>query len=225
MRKTIRINDTKVSLEDIRITQDCITFILHGRHYRLRVRPHAPCTYVVTYAEPPSASDDAAGDTPLPSSASSALGHPQRVVHAAMRTVQSSGSDAPLCRTPQIHMHCGIYEAQVHEAPSSAPAHTRRGDNMAASHATGGTHHAAMPAVVQQVHVQPGEEVAAGDALITLESMKLQTVVRAAHAGTTTTVHCAAGAMVDKGAPLVEITPHAVEGASSAADNEPPNTT
>jgi len=43
---------------------------------------------------------------------------------------------------------------------------------------------ASMPGLVIAVHVKPGEKVPAGAPLLTLEAMKMETVVRAPHAGT-----------------------------------------
>lgn len=62
---------------------------------------------------------------------------------------------------------------------------------------------APMPGTVLQVHVQPGDRVAAGDALIVLEAMKMETRLTAEAAATVTEVRVAAGDMVDGGQVLV----------------------
>jgi biotin carboxyl carrier protein len=64
---------------------------------------------------------------------------------------------------------------------------------------------AVMPGIVREVRVQPGAEVAKGDALLILEAMKMQNEIRADHAGTVKGVHIAVGETVDKGAKLVDI--------------------
>ena len=64
---------------------------------------------------------------------------------------------------------------------------------------------AVMPGIVREVRVQPGGEVAKGDALLILEAMKMQNEIRADHGGTVSHVHIAVGETVDKGAKLVDI--------------------
>ena len=64
---------------------------------------------------------------------------------------------------------------------------------------------APMPATVTQVHVAPGQQVHAGDVLITLEAMKMELPIRAAVDGTVSAVNCRQGEMVQPGTPLVEL--------------------
>ena len=63
----------------------------------------------------------------------------------------------------------------------------------------------AIPAVVSQLLVAPGDVVAAGDKLILLESMKMVIPILAPHAGRVARVHCAAGDSVPAGVALLEI--------------------
>jgi biotin carboxyl carrier protein len=65
----------------------------------------------------------------------------------------------------------------------------------------------AIPAVVLEVLVAPGDHVDAGQRLVLLESMKMVMGVQAAHEGTVRAVHCAAGQSVEAGVPLVEVEP------------------
>jgi hypothetical protein len=65
---------------------------------------------------------------------------------------------------------------------------------------------APMPATVTQIHVEPGQQVRAGDVLITLEAMKMELPIRAAVDATVIAVNCRAGEMVQPGNPLVELT-------------------
>lgn len=64
---------------------------------------------------------------------------------------------------------------------------------------------AAIPAVVSQLLVAPGDIVSAGDKLILLESMKMVIPIVAPHGGQVSRVLCAVGDSVPAGVPLVEI--------------------
>jgi 3-methylcrotonyl-CoA carboxylase alpha subunit len=64
---------------------------------------------------------------------------------------------------------------------------------------------ASMPGVVVTVHCQQGQRVMTGEPLITLESMKLQMTVVAAHAGTVRQVHVVPEAVFERGALLVSL--------------------
>jgi acetyl/propionyl-CoA carboxylase alpha subunit len=65
---------------------------------------------------------------------------------------------------------------------------------------------APMPGKVLQVAVQAGEHVAAGDTLLVLEAMKMETRLTAEAAARVTEVRVAAGEMVDGGQVLVRLT-------------------
>ena len=62
---------------------------------------------------------------------------------------------------------------------------------------------APMPGLVTRVHVVPGQEVAAGASLLTLEAMKMENDLRASGPGVVDTLQVTAGATVEKGAILV----------------------
>jgi 3-methylcrotonyl-CoA carboxylase alpha subunit len=70
---------------------------------------------------------------------------------------------------------------------------------------------ASMPGVVVAAHCTPGQAVSAGDALLTLESMKLQMTVVASHAATVRAVHVQPEAVFERGALLVSLTHTEVE--------------
>lgn len=57
---------------------------------------------------------------------------------------------------------------------------------------------APMPGTVVAVHVRPGDAVEAGDALVVIESMKLETTIRSPRAGTVATVPVAEGQGFDR---------------------------
>lgn len=65
---------------------------------------------------------------------------------------------------------------------------------------------APMPGTVIDVAVAIGQQVRAGDTLLTLEAMKMELPVRAPRDGIVSAVHCAPGDLVRPGPPLVELT-------------------
>jgi biotin carboxyl carrier protein len=70
--------------------------------------------------------------------------------------------------------------------------------------ATGGLS-APMPGTVIEIAVAPGQQVQAGDVLLTLEAMKMELPIRAPRDGVVSAVHCAPGQLVQPGPPLVEL--------------------
>ncbi len=64
---------------------------------------------------------------------------------------------------------------------------------------------APMPGKVLEVVVREGQQVAAGDPLVVLEAMKMETVASADAAGVVAKVHVAAGMLVEPGQLLVEL--------------------
>jgi pyruvate carboxylase subunit B len=64
-----------------------------------------------------------------------------------------------------------------------------------------------MPGLVVRVHVQPGDRVEAGQGLVAMEAMKMENELRAPSAGSVVAVRVEAGAIVEKGAVLIELGP------------------
>ncbi len=62
---------------------------------------------------------------------------------------------------------------------------------------------APMPGMVMKVHVEPGQQVATGASLVTLEAMKMENDLRATGVGVVDKVGVAPGQTVEKGAILV----------------------
>ena len=78
------------------------------------------------------------------------------------------------------------------------------------SHAGGGADdiaEAPMPGVVIAVHVEEGQRVSAGDTLIVIESMKLETAIKAWREGAVAAVHVGVGQAFQRGAPLLSLAP------------------
>ncbi|CAE6343006.1 unnamed protein product [Rhizoctonia solani] len=84
--------------------------------------------------------------------------------------------------------------------------------NDLAKNVGGGSIRAPMPSVVVEVKVRMGDTVKKGDVVVVLESMKTETVLRAAADGTVENVGCTAGEMVEEGRELVSIQTEAVDG-------------
>ena len=64
---------------------------------------------------------------------------------------------------------------------------------------------APMPGLIVQLRVKVGDTIAAGDGLVVMEAMKMENELRAVAAGRVRAVHVSAGAVVEKGALLVEL--------------------
>lgn len=64
---------------------------------------------------------------------------------------------------------------------------------------------APMPGTVVALFVQPGQAVADGHPLLVIESMKLETTIRATRSGRVEAVHVTAGGTFARGAPLVSL--------------------
>jgi 3-methylcrotonyl-CoA carboxylase alpha subunit len=60
-----------------------------------------------------------------------------------------------------------------------------------------------MPGRVVHVNVENGQKVAKGDALMTIEAMKMEHTVTAPANGTVSAVHFRAGDMIDEGVELL----------------------
>ncbi len=64
-----------------------------------------------------------------------------------------------------------------------------------------------LPGVVVSVPVTVGQKVAAGEALMVVEAMKMEHTITAPHAGTVRAIHSAAGERVPEGKALLELAP------------------
>jgi biotin carboxyl carrier protein len=68
---------------------------------------------------------------------------------------------------------------------------------------------APMPGVVIAVHVDKGQRVSPGDTLLVIESMKLETAIKAWREGAVAAVHVGVGQTFQRGAPLLTLAPEA----------------
>ncbi|MES1206106.1 MAG: biotin/lipoyl-containing protein [Pseudomonadota bacterium] len=91
-----------------------------------------------------------------------------------------------------------ICVAEVNAARADAP-----GGGPAAANAGPVTLRAPIPGRVVKVLATPGLAVAAGQALLVLEAMKMENELRAPRAGTVLSVHVAEGSTVDTGQALI----------------------
>ena len=71
----------------------------------------------------------------------------------------------------------------------------------------GGAIRAPAPAFVVGVKVAPGDTVRAGDPLVVMETMKMETAITAPFAGTIHEVMVSVNTQVEAGAPLVQLLP------------------
>ena len=79
---------------------------------------------------------------------------------------------------------------------------------------------AEMSAVVTQVAVEPGQSVARGDRLLTLEVMKMEIHLDAPMAGVVEAIHVGPATQVNPGEPLLEMRPAEQEGAEAEQEGE-----
>ncbi len=103
-----------------------------------------------------------------------------------------------------VHLGATVYVDSVlgHSALVEDPRFPLLGSEVAAGSLT-----AAMPGTVLRVHVEVGQQVAAGEMLVVLEAMKMEHAVRALVDGTVTEVVVQQGQQVDAGASLVVVEP------------------
>lgn len=123
-------------------------------------------------------------------------------LHVEDRTVPASQDDMLVATrgdTVYIHFDGETYEL-VHEHPLDRLAHQAHG-------ATEDALRAPMPGSLVTVSVKPGQKVAKGEALLVMESMKMETTLTAARDGTVVAVHYAPGQTFDRDALLLSLEP------------------
>ena len=115
-----------------------------------------------------------------------------------------------------------IVGGRMHRVVTVVEGATLRVDVDGAAHTVsrddGGVVRCGGPAFVLSVLVEPGDQVAEGDPLAVVESMKMETTITAPFAGTIASVETAANVQVEAGAPVVRIaTSHGDQGSAAGA--------
>ncbi|MGH8261442.1 MAG: acetyl-CoA carboxylase biotin carboxyl carrier protein subunit, partial [Steroidobacteraceae bacterium] len=122
-----------------------------------------------------------------------------------MRPRLGGGSARALVSGDRIDIWCGGRHAEL-----------RLREDESARHAAGelaGSLTASLPGVVVSVQATPGRRVAAGDALVVVEAMKMEHTIRAPRAGVIEAVHVSQGERVREGDTLVTMAlPESVAG-------------
>lgn len=130
-------------------------------------------------------------------------GTPYRVTAAGAgryRVTAADGTATLVAVAGPAHALWTVTGGQVAEVVADGSPHRRSSTRAADSGMT-----APMPATVVRVAVAVGDHVEAGAPVVALEAMKMEITVRAAKSGIVRAVHCAVGALVTPGTPLVEI--------------------
>jgi biotin carboxyl carrier protein len=66
---------------------------------------------------------------------------------------------------------------------------------------------APLPGVIKSIAVRPGQKVSSGDALLVIEAMKMDNIIRASRDGTVETIHVGKGHQVAYGERILEYAP------------------
>lgn len=106
-----------------------------------------------------------------------------------------------VCDGDVVHLHC---DGAAHELRHTDPVlrFAKGGGAATVDVAT-----APMPGTVVALNVAPGGLVRRGDTLIVIESMKLETAIKAWRDGTIESVHVGHGATFERGAALITLVP------------------
>jgi 3-methylcrotonyl-CoA carboxylase alpha subunit len=117
-----------------------------------------------------------------------------------------------LSATIEGHKHSGFYLADGQFADLIIAGNRHRialpdPMNAAKDNAAAGGLAAPMPGLVRSILVDVGERVEKGQALVTMEAMKMEHTIRAPADGMVQTLNCVVGAMIEAGVVLVEFEP------------------
>ncbi|KAI0041402.1 hypothetical protein FA95DRAFT_1641898 [Auriscalpium vulgare] len=130
--------------------------------------------------------------------------------HRSTIVLQAPPPHVPASTSPstaeRLHIFSGGHKTTL-VRPTPAWLRSLGGDVVQAR----GALRAPMPSLVVDVRVRVGDRVERGQAVVVLESMKTETVLRAEGPGVVRAVGCAQGEMVEEGRELVDIEPAADE--------------
>ncbi len=97
------------------------------------------------------------------------------------------------------------FKVEVSETGEMLKAEPASADDSMSAHPAAGAISAALAGNVFKILVNPGQEVAAGETVIVLEAMKMETEVSAPHAGSVSQIHVSEGDAVQVGDPLLTL--------------------
>ncbi len=97
--------------------------------------------------------------------------------------------------TVWVHIEGRVYSVEVSSRIEKLPANNENSDAVCSD----------MPGTVVEIHTSLGAAVATGDALMTIESMKMQVIISAPRSGIIDRIHYKASATFDKDAVLVSL--------------------
>jgi len=129
-------------------------------------------------------------------------GHPLYSLLASGRSFEVSVHPLPEAKTWHVLLRGRLYEVVVEDEEERrlrAQAGVEREDRRTVRIKS------PMPGLVVDVKVEPGQDVAKGEVLLILESMKMQNEIKAPRAGRVSAVFVQAGQSVAQGEPLVQI--------------------
>jgi len=123
---------------------------------------------------------------------------------APVYATPSPAAPAPVPATPPPASPARAPEAAPASAPTPPPAVPVPAAAAPAQASSDSMVVAPMPGIILSILVQEGDVVAAGDALLVLEAMKMENEIHASRAGKIKKIHASEGAEVQSGSPLVE---------------------
>jgi 3-methylcrotonyl-CoA carboxylase alpha subunit len=159
--------------------------------YQARVLEHGPSTLTLALAD-------------LPTSLLQQASHTSEGFSPEQRSERSERAERFRLARDGETLHV-LWRGHAYALALPAPLSV---DTLAAHRAGAGGHaglEAPMPGTVVKVLAGAGQEVAAHQPLVVLEAMKMEHIVAAPHRGVVLRVHVAPGALVARGAPLVEL--------------------
>jgi biotin carboxyl carrier protein len=130
----------------------------------------------------------------------SAPGHHLLLVDGRVYECRIDAADAARRETAEVHIGSRAFAVTLIDAKR-----LRVGQSASAQADGKAQIVAAMPGKIVRVHVEQGQQVAAGDPIVVVEAMKMQNEMKSPRAGTVTLLQAQAGATVNAGQVLAVI--------------------